>query len=135
MYKNSYTTGATYGAGAAYLFGVPELILICSEVRLVRPYVSCVVFCWSLFVLLWVLCGQIVLSVLRFTAFDYSVGIFKLFAKHWWFMATIVWIIAQIYDLVHATCTWNIHHQVRSKSKDWTNTYDKSMCEQVNKNT
>ena len=53
-----------------YLSSLPVL----SGVRVALSLVFCVVFCTELFVFL-----AIVLSVLRFTASDYSFGIFKLF--------------------------------------------------------
>jgi hypothetical protein len=58
--NHSNTTGATSRAGTDYPFGKPEFILGFNEVRLARSLVICVVFCRSLFVLLfffaWPLC-------------------------------------------------------------------------------
>ena len=66
----SSTTGATCGAGNAYPRFFPEDCLV-------RSLVICVVICRSWFVFFHF---AIVLSVLiRFTAFDYPFGIFKLF--------------------------------------------------------
>jgi len=61
----SNTTGATCGAGTAFLSGAHEFIRF-SGVRAVRSLFFYVMLCRSLFVLL-----AIVLSVLRLTASDY----------------------------------------------------------------
>ena len=70
--------GATSGAGTAYPSGAPEFTLVFSGVRVTRSSVlyvcfvgHCLSFCTFLL--------AIVLSVLRFTDFDYPFGIFKLF--------------------------------------------------------
>ena len=59
---------------------LPEYLsspLVCSGIRIVQCF--CVVFCRSVFVILsFFFWPFIVLSVLRFTAFDYPFGIFKL---------------------------------------------------------
>ena len=57
------------------LLTFPEYLRL-PPVIVARSLVFCVVFCRSLFVLFLL---AIVLSVLRFTDFDYPFGIFKLF--------------------------------------------------------
>jgi uncharacterized membrane protein YbhN (UPF0104 family) len=71
------TTGATCGAGTAYPSGALESPHpVFSGVRVARSLVFCVLFCRSVFVILFLV---IILSVLlRFTASDYLFGIFKL---------------------------------------------------------
>ena len=64
------TINATSGDGTAYTSGAP----VFSEVRVTQSLVLLCMFCRSLFVLL-----PIVLSVHRFTGFDYPFDIFKLF--------------------------------------------------------
>jgi hypothetical protein len=72
----SNTTGSTYGAGTAYPFGTPDHNPGFSGIRVARSLVLCVMFCRSLSILFPL---ATVLSVLlRFKAFDYSIGIFKL---------------------------------------------------------
>ena len=53
--------------------------VFCGFPRVARSSVFCVMFCRSSFVLLYFFLLVIVLSVLRFTDFDYPFGIFKLF--------------------------------------------------------
>jgi hypothetical protein len=77
-FNNSKTTGATYGAGNAY---IPEHLsssMGFSAVRVAQCflYYGLLTIIIGLFVLFLV---AIVLSVLRFSAFDYLFGIFKLF--------------------------------------------------------
>ena len=74
------TTGATCGAGTAYPSGALESPHpVFSGVRVARSLVFCVLFCRSVFVILFLV---IILSVLlRFTASDYLFGIFKLFRR------------------------------------------------------
>jgi len=54
------TTGATNGAATAYISGTPEFSLVFSGVRVTRSLILCVMFCRSLFALLyfffWPLC-------------------------------------------------------------------------------
>ena len=74
-HNNSNTMGATSKAGMTYPSGEhPSSPPVFSGIRVAKYFVFCAVFCRSLFVLL-----AIVLSVLWFTASDYSFGIFKLF--------------------------------------------------------
>ena len=57
----------------------PEFILFFSEIHVVQSFVFCVVFCRSLYTCTIVLFRlTIVLSILRFTAYDYPFGILKL---------------------------------------------------------
>jgi len=66
--SNSNTTGATSGAGTAYLSGASELTLGLCGVCVPRSLVFCDVFCSSLFVLLLL---AITLSVrFRFSTFS-----------------------------------------------------------------
>jgi hypothetical protein len=72
----SNTTGSTYGAGTAYPSGTPDHNPGFSGISVARSLVLCVMFCRSLSILFPL---ATVLSVLlRFKAFDYSIGIFKL---------------------------------------------------------
>jgi hypothetical protein len=59
-------------------------LFVFSEVRVARSLVFCVVFCRSLFVLVVLV---IVLSVLRFTAFDYPIWYLQTFRMHFLFYA------------------------------------------------
>jgi hypothetical protein len=75
------TTGATRGTGTTYPSGEPEFTMVFSELCVSRSLVFCVVFCRSLFYVLFVhFHVAIVLPVLlRFTASDYLFCIFKRF--------------------------------------------------------
>jgi hypothetical protein len=59
---------ATSGTETSYPSGAPEFTPVSSEVHVARSLVFCVVFCGSLFELFLL---AIVLSVLRFTDYDY----------------------------------------------------------------
>ena len=72
------TMGATCEAGTAYPSWVLKLIPDVSCGSCCSIFVSCLVFCRSMFVLL---LSVIALTVLRITASDYLFGIFKLFVN------------------------------------------------------
>jgi len=74
--NKSNTISVTCGGGPAYLSGSPEVNQVLSGVHVARSLVFCVMLCGSLFVLFHL---AIVLSVLRFMASGYFVGIFNLF--------------------------------------------------------
>jgi hypothetical protein len=66
------TTDVKCGIGTAYPSGAPEFTPGFNGVRVARSLVFCLMFCRLLFVLL-----ATVLSVLRFTASNYTFGIFS----------------------------------------------------------
>jgi hypothetical protein len=74
--------GATSGVGTAHPSGAPEFTTGFSWVRVTQSLVLSVMFCRSLFVLLYLFLFAMLLSVLlRFTDSDYHSGIFKLLSK------------------------------------------------------
>ena len=75
--NRSNTTGATSGAGIVYPSETPALIPSVSSFHVAQYLVLCVVFRRLLFVFLFFFILVIVLSVVPFTASDYSFGIFK----------------------------------------------------------
>ena len=73
-----------------YVKYINKIKLVFSWVRVVQSLDFCVVFCRSLFVLLYFFLFAIVLSVLlRYTNSDYPFGIFKLFFLWWLFIANL----------------------------------------------
>ena len=72
----SNTTGAASRAGTYYPLGATQFSTVISRVRVARFLGFSVVFCWSVFDTFLLV---IALSILRFTASYYSIGIFKLF--------------------------------------------------------
>ena len=72
-------TGATCGAGTAYLPDHQSSPPVVSEFHVAQSSVFCAVFCRSLFVLSFLFLLAIVLSVLLFKSSDYPFCVFKLF--------------------------------------------------------
>jgi hypothetical protein len=76
---NSNVTGATSGTGTIYPFGSPEFIFVLSGVCVVDSFVFCVVGVYCMWVFLHYFL-VVVLYVLRITASDYPLDIFRRFA-------------------------------------------------------
>ena len=73
--SKSNTTGATCGAGTAWPSGSHDLSPVAfSKVHVGWSLLICVMFCWSVFVIL----AIAFIIRLRLTAYDYHFGIFKL---------------------------------------------------------
>jgi len=76
---------------------------VLSGVRVAQPLVSCVVFCRSLFVLLFIILWPLLFVLLRFTDSDYPFGIFKLL-----FFSIIRYTSREGDDPIHRLIDYNI---------------------------
>jgi hypothetical protein len=102
--NKNYTTNTTSGAGIVYPSETPALIPSVSSFHVAQYLVFCVVFRRLLFVFLFFFILVIVLSVVPFTASDYSFGIFK--CLPWWDTITLFDIFLLVFILVIINPVW-----------------------------